>query len=210
METCPSCKTAFKSGLLSSNVKLKSLYSELINEYTENQNKEHCTCCGREVLKIAEAKYEQDVKDLKFVVQTGIKNILIISTILPPGWDYEMMDMVTAQTTTGTGLITELTSSYTDIFGMQSSRMNDKLSAGEDMCFQTLRKKAFQKGANAIVSTDIDYGEVGGGKGILMVCMSGTAVKVRNFEEIAPERNELIEKAQNAGERLKYLMKYKL
>ena len=31
-------------------------------------------------------------------------------------------------------------------------------------------------GGNAVIATDIDYGEVGGAKAMLMVCMTGTAV----------------------------------
>ncbi len=50
------------------------------------------------------------------------------------------------------------------------------------MCLNILRKKAIELGANAIVAVDIDYAEVGGGKGMLMVCMAGTAIYVKNVE----------------------------
>ena len=47
-------------------------------------------------------------------------------------------------------------------------------------------------GGNAIIGTDIDYSEVGGGKGMLMVCMSGTAIELSlENEDLADKRNVL-------------------
>ena len=43
-----------------------------------------------------------------------------------------------------------------------------------------LRAKALKIGANAVIATDIDYGEVGSLKGMLMVCAAGTAIKLEN------------------------------
>ena len=76
------------------------------------------------------------------------------------------------------GVVSEFTSSFTDLFGVQSGRFNKKLKAGEDICFAQLRKQALDLGGNAVIATDIDYSEVGGGKGMLMVCMGGTAIKL--------------------------------
>lgn len=35
------------------------------------------------------------------------------------------------------------------------------------------------------MGVDIDYSEAGGGKGMLMVCMAGTAVKITNLKDLA-------------------------
>ena len=40
--------------------------------------------------------------------------------------------------------------------------------------------KALNLGGNAIIATDIDYAEVGASKGMLMVCMAGTAIRLKN------------------------------
>ena len=50
------------------------------------------------------------------------------------------------------------------------------------MCFSQLRAKAINLGGNAIIGTDIDYGDVGEGKGMLMVCAAGTAIKIINTD----------------------------
>ena len=58
--------------------------------------------------------------------------------------------MVTGQTTTGTGVLTEFTSSFTDFFGVQSGRHNKKLKDGEDMCKVQLRTQTLNMGGNAV------------------------------------------------------------
>ena len=116
--------------------------------------------------------------------------------------------MVTGQSTTGTGVISEFTSSFTDFFGAQSGRYNQKLKAGENMCFSQLRLQALDLGGNAVIATDIDYSEIGGDKGMLMVCMAGTAIRLENVDILEKETSEIIEKLSYANNRLRDLRKY--
>ncbi|RYX84800.1 heavy metal-binding domain-containing protein [bacterium] len=116
--------------------------------------------------------------------------------------------MVTAQSVTGTGVISEISSSFSDFFGMQSNKLNSKLKNGENICRAELRIEAFRIGANAIIGTDIDYAEVGGDKGMLMVCMSGTAVKLNNPEIISDELSEKLQKLINVDIIIKDLQQY--
>ena len=113
--------------------------------------------------------------------------------------------MVTGQSTTGTGVISEFTSSFSDLFGVQSGRFNKKLKAGENMCFALLRKQTIDIGGNAVIATDIDYSEVGGEKGMLMVCMGGTAIKLKNTEILGQERAQNIDEITKLNNRLKTL-----
>ena len=116
--------------------------------------------------------------------------------------------MVTGQSTTGTGVIAELTSSFSDLFGVQSGRFNKKLKGGEDICFAQLRKQTLDLDGNAVIATDIDYSEVGGDKGMFMVCMGGTAIKLKNTNILGQERaNKIIELIQ-LNERIKILYSY--
>ena len=116
--------------------------------------------------------------------------------------------MVTGQSTTGTGVVSEFTSSFTDLFGAQSGRYNKKLKAGEEMCFAQLRKQAIDIGGNAVIATDIDYSEVGGDKGMLMVCMAGTAIKLRNLSVLGKERELKIGELNKFNDRLKILLSF--
>lgn len=116
--------------------------------------------------------------------------------------------MVTGQSTTGTGVISEFTSSFTDFFGAQSGRYNQKLKAGENMCFNQLRLQTLDLSGNAVIATDIDYSEIGGGKGMLMVCMAGTAIQLTNVDILEIETAEIIEKLSYANRRIKELQKF--
>ncbi len=104
--------------------------------------------------------------------------------------------MVTAQSVTGTGIITEIVSSITDALGKQSERTNNKIRTGENLCKQQLRKIAYGLGCNAIIGVHVDYSQVGGDKVMLMVCMSGTAVKVNNTEVFNDEAKKSFDKIQ--------------
>lgn len=106
----------------------------------------------------------------------------MVTTHTPLNWDYEIIGIVTAQTTTGTGVFAELSASISDFFGKQAHRYNSKLKEGENMCLSQLRTQTIQRDGNAVIAADIDYSEVGGDKGMLMVCMAGTAVKITNLD----------------------------
>jgi len=63
-------------------------------------------------------------------------------------------------------------------------------------------------GANAVIGVDIDYAEVGGAKGMVMVCMSGTAVRLRNPEVVSPDLSQQIQELEILWERHRQLTQY--
>lgn len=56
------------------------------------------------------------------------------------------------------------------------------MARGENLCLSQLRMKTLGLGGNAVISADIDYTEVGGLKGMLMISMAGTTVHLLNTE----------------------------
>ena len=80
----------------------------------------------------------------------------------------------------GTGFFSEISSGISDLLGQQSAALSDKIRVGERSCFSQIRKEAIRCGANAILALDIDYNEMGGLKGMVMVCMTATAVNLKN------------------------------
>jgi uncharacterized protein YbjQ (UPF0145 family) len=125
-------------------------------------------------------------------------------------WDYGVAGLVTAQSTTGTGVFSEFTSTFTDMFGAQSKVYNEKIRAGENMCQRILRMEALKLKGNAILAADIDYAEVGGAKGMLMVCMTGTAVILRNPEILGEKTVESFKALAEFKARLKHLGQYRI
>lgn len=209
-KTCPNCQAELKSGLMSSVKLLSSKKTAIINEYHGEISEVYCNKCGNELYEKYKWQLDSEKNKLSKQLQSLISNIPVISTHTPLNWDYEIIEMVTGQSTTGTGVITEFTSSFTDLFGAQSGRHNKKLKAGETMCFNQLRKQSLDLGANAIIATDIDYSEVGAGKGMLMVCMAGTAVKLKNPDVLGKVKSEKIEKLVSINDRFRHLEQYSI
>lgn len=206
--TCPNCNASLKSGLMSSNNLIDELKTALINEYTENKAKGYCYKCAKDLYNEAKKKFNTEKNNLSLYLKNKISVIPVVSAHSPLNWDYTVLGMVTGQSTTGTGVITEFTSSFTDLFGAQSNRHNQKLKAGEDLCFAQLRVQTLQMGGNAVIATDIDYSEVGSIKGMLMVCMAGTAIKLNNIEVLEEKKSEIIEKLIVANNRLNLLRRF--
>jgi uncharacterized protein (AIM24 family) len=65
--------------------------------------------------------------------------------------------------------------------------------------------KALELGGNAIVAADIDYAEVGGLKGMLMVAATGTAVMLNNLDVLGAKNIEIINNLQGSIERLRLI-----
>lgn len=208
MTHCPNCNTELKDGFMSSVTLLDQKQTKLINEYHEHPVIGYCSKCGKELYHKYSMELRQEVNGITRKLEQLIGAVPVISTHSPLNWDYKILSMVTGQSTTGTGVISEFTSSFTDLFGMQSGRHNRKLKAGEDMCFAQLRKQAIDEGGNAVIATDIDYSELGDGKGMIMVCMAGTAVKLENTDVLGEEKSKSIDALVELNKRLRYLSKY--
>ncbi|WP_227607863.1 YbjQ family protein [Hymenobacter translucens] len=119
-----------------------------------------------------------------------IHHIPILSLQAPASWRFTPLGLVTGQSVTGTGVFSEFASSWTDFFGAQSKSYNRKIQGGEEICKTQLRLACVEMGGNAILAADIDYAEVGGQKGMLMVCMTGTAVMLDNTEVMGEDARE--------------------
>lgn len=202
---CPNCNTKLKDGFLNSITIAQPSINQIINMYNDNKVEAHCTKCIDDLARIYVPKFKREKLQILEQYNNAILQIPVITINNPLAWEYQVIDMVTAQTTTGTGVISEVTTSITDLFGMQSGRYNDKLKAGENLCLAQLRKQTYSLGGNAVIATDIDYSEVGGMKGMLMVCMSGTAIKLKNLDILGKEKSEQINNIPNVIRRYKEL-----
>lgn len=69
--------------------------------------------------------------------------------------------------------------SIRDIVGGRSGAYEKELRKAREIAFEELSEQAKALGANAVVGIDIDYETVGKDSSMLMVSVSGTAVKTR-------------------------------
>jgi uncharacterized protein YbjQ (UPF0145 family) len=177
-EDCTNCGAALKDGLLSSNFELAPARLRLINLAIDQSLEAACQKCGDPLFKELRAKLEQEAQVLRAQVRGALGLVPILSLQQPMGWSYEPVGIVTAQTVTGTGMFSDVTTAFTDLFGAQSGSYNAKLREGENLCKEQLRARTLELGGNGVVAVDVDYAEVGGQRAMLMVCMTGTAIKI--------------------------------
>jgi uncharacterized protein YbjQ (UPF0145 family) len=88
----------------------------------------------------------------------------------------EYLGIVTGEAILGADLVKDLFASITDIVGGRSGAYEKELSKARQIALQEMEEKAKNMGVNALVGIDLDYETVR--QGMLMVSVSGTAVKV--------------------------------
>lgn len=205
IDSCPHCKTKIKDGVWNSVYLLNEQQTKLINEYIDEKQDGYCSKCGEKLIKDATTKRDEEFEMLSGNIKTWLPLIPVVTLQQPFEWDYRVMRMITAQSTMGTGVFTELTSSFTDLVGRQSGSYNEKLKQGENNCLDQMRTQALNIGANAVIGVDIDYSDIGGAKSMVMVCMSGTAIYLKNPQIISEKFEEKMKELIEFNNRIKYL-----
>jgi|ERR1035441_6076242 uncharacterized protein YbjQ (UPF0145 family) len=205
---CPNCGTKLKDGILSSVKLLSENKTNIINEYHDEKATNYCNKCGEALYNSYKEYVNTEREELTEQIQEIIEALPIVSTHLPLNWEYDLIGIITGQSTTGNGALTEFVSSFSNFWGTQSGRYNKKIKEGENICFTQLRKQTLDLGGNAIIATDIDYSEIGGEKGMLMVCMTGTAIRLKNLSILGKEREENIGKLTELNDRIRVLSYY--
>ncbi len=87
--------------------------------------------------------------------------------------------IVTGETILGANIFKDFFAGIRDIVGGRSGAYEQELLKARNIAFEEMTNQALQSDANAIVGIDIDYETVGPNGGMLMVCVSGTAVSVK-------------------------------
>lgn len=90
------------------------------------------------------------------------------------------IDIVTAEVVIGMHLFKDIAGVFRDVFGGRSQAMQNGLRDARKAALDELRREAASVGADAVVGVDLDYSEIsGGGKSMLFLVASGTAVTLR-------------------------------
>ncbi len=107
-----------------------------------------------------------------------IQRLPISTTATIPGREIRSaVDVISAECAFGMNLLRDFFASVTDITGGRSVSTQKVLRDARQTALLQLRYEAHNLGANAVVGVDLDYSEFsGGGKAMLFVVASGTAV----------------------------------
>ena len=90
----------------------------------------------------------------------------------------EYLGIVTGEAIMGANLFKDLFAGIRDMVGGRSATYERELQKARDIAIQEMSQRAAQMGANAVVGVDLDYEVLGQTNGMLMVSVSGTAVKI--------------------------------
>lgn len=87
------------------------------------------------------------------------------------------LGIVTGEAIMGANIVKDLFAGVRDIVGGRSGAYEQELRKARAIALDELAAAAVQAGADAVVGVDLDYETVGGGS-MLMVTVSGTAVRL--------------------------------
>jgi uncharacterized protein YbjQ (UPF0145 family) len=90
----------------------------------------------------------------------------------------EYLGVVTGEAILGANIVRDLFAGIRDIVGGRSGAYEEELRKAREIAMEELAEEATSRGADAVVGIDLDYETVGQGGSMLMVTVSGTAVKL--------------------------------
>lgn len=138
-----------------------------------------CENCGSSMTHVKIGNYSSNRLSNKIILTTApyIDGFRVIETL----------DIITSECVFGMNIIRDMFAAISDIFGGRSQASQKVLRDARVTCLRELRREATEMGANAVIAVDLDYSEFsGGGKSMLFLVASGTAVKI---EEITTDDN---------------------
>jgi len=90
----------------------------------------------------------------------------------------EYLGVVTGEVIVGANIFRDLFASVRDIVGGRSGSYESAMRDARKAAFAEVEAEARELGAHAVIGVDIDYEVLGQGGSMLMVSVSGTAVKL--------------------------------
>ena len=90
----------------------------------------------------------------------------------------QYLGVVTGEVIVGANLFKDLFAGIRDIVGGRAGAYEDTLRSARETAFEELEAEAARLGASAVIGVDIDYEVLGKEGSMLMVTVSGTAVRL--------------------------------
>lgn len=90
----------------------------------------------------------------------------------------EYLGVVVGEAVVGANVFKDLFASIRDIVGGRSGAYEQELGRAREIALSELQSQALALGADAVIGVDLDYEVVGQGGSMLMVSVSGTAVRL--------------------------------
>lgn len=130
---------------------------------------------------------EREALELEKKAEVERKQVQLANMLITTGYQFEAykisryLDIVSADTVLGTGILSEFGAGLSDLFGVESDEFSSKVQQARESAQKKLILSACEKGANAIIGVDFDYIVLG--QNMIGVSVTGTAVVVEKIEE---------------------------
>lgn len=92
----------------------------------------------------------------------------------------EYLGVVHGEAIIGANIFRDMFSSVRDVVGGRAGGYERSLSSAREAAAEDMIAQAKEQGANGIIGVDVDYEVLGETNGMMMVAISGTAVKISN------------------------------
>ena len=166
---------------------LEEIKNIIANKYASNRD-------GVEYL---EAYVDSKFEDLRAIKKENLEqkkidsqeilNAKIKEQMITTGYNFEgyrileYKGVVSGETVIGTGLLSELFSSGSDLFGIESNSFSGKMRKVKESALLKLKAQSVIAGGNAIIGVDFDY--INFSSNMIGVSANGTSVVVEKIEE---------------------------
>ncbi len=188
MPKCKDCQTSFgfmelKNSLCKSctNKKTPPCTGCTKNFLPDELKDGFCLTCYEKEQKKLEAQSDQVKKrELESLSRDKLDSI-ILTTETAHNLDVtKRIDIISAECVYGMNVFKDIASGIRDIVGGRNNSTQNVLRDARKTVLSELKKEAHSLGANAVVGVDLDYSEFsGGGKSMLIVVATGTAVEAK-------------------------------
>lgn len=102
-----------------------------------------------------------------------------LSTTTPAGIELDQyLGVVNGEAVIGANIFRDMFASVRDVVGGRAGSYERVLAGARDAAVQGLIEAARELGANGVIGVDFDYEVLGKSNGMMMVAVSGTAVKL--------------------------------
>ena len=111
-----------------------------------------------------------------------------LATVVPTGDGARVaqyLGLVNGEAIIGANIFRDLFSSVRDVVGGRAGGYERALSGARDAALSDMKEAAKELGADGIIGIDFDYEVLGETNGMMMVAVSGTAVKMGAGEQLS-------------------------
>lgn len=110
----------------------------------------------------------------------AVAAVVAVTTPMVPGRVVaHVVDMVSAECVYGMNVLRDIAAGITDVVGGRSTSAEKVLRDARSAAMMQMKAEALMRGADAVIGVDLDVNEIsGGGKTMLFVMATGTAVKL--------------------------------